>query len=112
MASKFKQEPTEFQLEVLALTLQEFRERTNICQIVREEAFEKKQLRLNDEKVDHFTEHYYKKLHHVHKWDACGLKDLKFLSEPPRDVPILEQTENPVKNSPFSVSTNSVWIHT
>lgn len=110
MASTFKKEPTEFQLEVLALTLQEFRERTNICQIVRAEAFEKKQLRLSDEKVDHFTEHYYKKLRHVHKWDVCGLKDLKFVLKPPRAVQILVQTENPVKYSPFS--TSSLWIHT
>lgn len=110
MGSQFKKEPTEFQREVLALTLQDFRERTNICQLVRQEAFELNRVQLSDEEVDECTQHYYKKLRYVHKWDVCALKDLIFLPNPSQDVQILEQTENEVKYSPLF--TNSLWIHT
>lgn len=77
-------EPTTFQRAILKLSLKEFREKTNICEIVengyRKAAEEKKVpfAEINTELMSRYTKHFHDRLYKVHAWHKSDLKYLKW----------------------------------
>lgn len=101
----FKVEPTEFQRQILALSLDEFRSRTNIQALIREEAMRLKNNHdLSDAKVEEYTAHYHKGLHKVHKWQNCALKNLQLM-------PTVSPVERPIRQQNTAKNVTQVRNH-
>lgn len=102
-----KQTPTEFQKKIIAMTLDEFRARTNIRHLIREEAKVKRSDGIvTDSEVEEFSEYYYVRRHKVHKWHTGALGRIEIL---PTSSPVANPRPTRVRN-PSSYFANGIPI--
>lgn len=87
MAKKCDYVETDFQKAIRKLTFIEFRDKTNICEIVengyRNAASEKNVpfTEIGADEMDRYTKHFFHRLYKVHAWHKSALKDLKWKSD-------------------------------
>lgn len=113
----YKQEPTPFQKEILALSWEDFYNRTNIRELIRKEAPERRAAKnlpqiIAESEIEGFAKHYYEKLYKVHRWAGSALEDIQILSTPEVEPPKkIASTTKQVCHTQFSTNfkMDSCW---
>lgn len=71
-------EPSEFQAEIIAMSIDEFVALTNIEEIVREELQRRAEMKKRPATAAAFIKLFYEKRIHIDQWGSCRLKNLKY----------------------------------